>query len=225
MKGFLFYGFTFFLIFDLYSVNTKILESLDDIDFAVPHLIVDHELDSSTTISLKAYTTKNIKESLAQDDPGSKYKRFVWMSLGYPNLIETKNSDNDQSRIFHFNDEGFFTFVQTLNQDHKNALVRALFNKYSINVNISQILNIPLAYFRCEIDFYDQENLRNLTITGQVDDFDQHPYKLVFKVPSNSNNGNSMLLKAGKSSCNRLRLFRNSSLNSKVPGSSLRRVE
>lgn len=186
MNDVLFLFITLIVIFYLFSVDSQNLQSYHDIDFKIPHVIIDYDSKSLTTVKLEAFTTKNLKQIEAEADTGDKYSRLTWMSLGYPALLETKQSNNDQSRIFHFSDEGFFTFIETLNNDYKNAFARALFVKYSLNVSSTQIVNIPLAYFGCQIILYNKSNLKNVSLFGQVKNFSEHPYKLIFKAPSNS---------------------------------------
>lgn len=179
------------VIFELFSVDSQSLESFNEnIDFEVPHVIVNYDLDSSTTITLEAFTTKNVKQIVFQKNKSTTFNRLTWMSLGYPKLLEKNLSYTNQSRIFHFYDQGFYAFIETLNKDYKNVLTRDLFDKYSINVDNSQILNIPLAYFGCEIVLYDQKHLKNVSIIGKVRNFNQHPYKLIFNVHSNSTERN-----------------------------------
>lgn len=188
MNRFVFYFISSTIIFQCNCVNSQDLQSFNhDIDFQAPHVIVDYDLDSLTRITLNAFTTKNIKQFEDQPNSGKKYNRLTWMSLGYPKLLETKQFNSNLSRIFHFYDGGFFTFIETLNIDYKHALTRALFDKYSINVTNAQIVNIPLSYFGCEIEFYDQNNTK---IMGQVKNFDQHPYKVMFKAPLKSTERN-----------------------------------
>lgn len=183
MKEYLFCLISFILINEFCSVYNI------DIDFETPHVIVDYNLDSNP-ITLEAFTTKNIRQIEAQTNTVNKYNHLTWMTLGYPKLLETKQLNSNLSRLFHFYDQGFFTLIETLNKDYKNALSRALLDKYSINVNNSQIINIQLKYFECEIVLYNHKNLRNLIIIGQVKNLNQHPYKMMFKAPLNSTERN-----------------------------------
>lgn len=158
---------------------------LDNIQFEIPDLLVQYNYALGKRVNMEAFKLKDNDLILKSTTENRKKatQLLMWFSLGHPKLIKTSVGQTGQSRLFHFNDQGMYTYVETLTQRHQSAFTTAVSRKHSIAVNADQIIDIPLSTFECKITLNDTTTG---TLTGRVSNFDQHPFRLDFQVPLNS---------------------------------------
>ena len=133
---------------------------------------------------LEAYSWNKNDEILAENNTKN-YGKLKWFSLGHPSLAEMKsNIKSKQHRLFRHSPKGFFTHIQLLTNEHKNFLAKKIKTLYNIEIELDQIVNMPLTSFNCEIDLQDSDS--ELTIKGEVKSFKHFPLRLDFKLAKNS---------------------------------------
>jgi len=75
-----------------------------------------------------------------------------WVSVGYPTLLVTSEIGNPSNvKFFHFDDEGFHTYVRMLTDVDRYRLALRVSRKYSVNVSDEQIINLMLSSFTCSL--------------------------------------------------------------------------
>ena len=72
--------------------------------------------------------------------------------MGYPTLLVTNEIGNPSNvKLFHFDDEGFYSYVQMLTDVDRYRLALRASRKYSVNVSDEQIINLMLSSFTCSL--------------------------------------------------------------------------
>ena len=106
-------------------------------------------------------------------------------TIGNPILIEIKsNIHSKHDRLFHHSSNGIFTHIQLLTFEHKKMLVNKVKVLYNEDIELDQIMYMPLKAFCCEMNLQDAES--ELTIKGEVKSFNHFPLRLDFKLAKNS---------------------------------------
>ena len=149
-----------------------------------PDLITTIKVEGNE-FQLEAYTWNQNKEILAENNTKN-YGQLKWFSLGYPVLVQMKsNSQSKQShRLFYHSSNGIFTHIQLLTFEHKKMLATLVKTMYNIEIELNQVVNMPLTSFSCEIDLQDTES--ELIVKGEVKSFKHFPLRLDFKLAKNS---------------------------------------
>ena len=151
-----------------------------DISFETPDIIVD---DYEKHYQLKAYKHVGNDKITDSDAPAEKASMLQWVSVGYPTLLLTSEIGNMSNvKLFHFDDEGFYTYVQMLTEVDRHRLALRASSRYNVNVSDEQIINLMLSTFTCSLRI-SSENYK-----GAVTRFSDNPLQMHFSAPENSNN-------------------------------------
>ena len=114
------------------------------------------------------------------------YKTLEWVSIGAPKLVRTITHKNKTSQMFfHFNREGFYTYVDMLTSNQKKLLAKEIKSKYQFRIKTSQIKNLQLQQFEC-VAYFVGSNGNKFSIIGKVSNFFKYPLKLSFWLPANT---------------------------------------
>ncbi|RNA44546.1 hypothetical protein BpHYR1_042725 [Brachionus plicatilis] len=151
------------------------------IAFDLPDLTAIFTLpDQKTKVQLEAFRSRLNDKILAENET-SKHSQLMWVSTGNPRLVMTKIDQKSGSELFHFTPEGFYTFVEMLNDDHIQLLAEKAKLFYTIDIAQNQILNLILSKFECSIVLF---SLHSKTfIKGRVNQFRVFPLRLDFLAP------------------------------------------
>lgn len=151
------------------------------IAFDLPDLTAIFTLpDQKTKVQLEAFRSRLNDKILAENET-SKHSQLMWVSTGNPRLVMTKIDQKSGSELFHFTPEGFYTFVEMLNDDHIQLLAEKAKLFYTTDIAHNQILNLILSKFECSIVLF---SLYSKTfIKGRVNQFRVFPLRLDFLAP------------------------------------------
>ena len=105
-----------------------------------------------------------------------------WVSVGYPTLLVTSEIGNPSNvKFFHFDDDGFYTYVQMLTKVDRHRLALRARSKYNVHVSDQQIINLMLSSFTCSLRI-SSENYK-----GAATRLSENPLQMHFSAPINSN--------------------------------------
>jgi hypothetical protein len=140
--------------------------STDEIYFDVTDLAVSYNNQNGDVYQLEAYKT-SVNDKIIKDAATGQYNQLSWVSIGHPRIVKTNyaSSQSDvESKLFYFNNEGFYTYVSMLTDEHKQLFVNAVQQKYNVNINTHQIRIMPLEIFNCNIKINWEGNITNIFI-------------------------------------------------------------
>ena len=153
------------------------------ISFDLVDITIDVE-ENDNQLHLQAFKSKSNDEIIDRNKI-NEFSRLKWVSIGNPRFIKTSNvNQKNVSQIFHFNDEGFYAFVEMLTKKQKNLFSNAIKRKYGTNVSSDQIVNLVLSKFECTLPMRD--GAQTILIKGEVDEFYSIPLRLMFAAPLGS---------------------------------------
>ena len=148
-------------------------------------LVVDY-FENGLIHGLEAYKS-NGNDNILKENTSLNYNKLRWFSIGYPLLVKTKISNNNEN-LFHFNPRGFSVSIQMLTNEHKKLLVEEVKRKYKIAIELKQIDNLYLSTFTCKITIFNPSNSTQFSdLPGAVSSFRTYPLRLDFKVHKGSN--------------------------------------
>jgi hypothetical protein len=126
--------------------------STDEIYFDVTDLAVSYNYQNGDIYQLEAYKT-SVNDKIIKDAASAQYNQLNWVSIGHPRIVKTNyaTKSEGESKLFYFNNEGFYTYVSMLTDEHKQLFVNAVQQKYNVNINTHQIRIMPLEIFNCNI--------------------------------------------------------------------------
>jgi hypothetical protein len=139
--------------------------STDEIYFDVTDLAVSYNNQNGDIYQLEAYKT-SVNDKIIKEAATGQYNQLNWVSIGHPKIVKTKffSSQTDaESKLFYFNNEGFYAYVSMLTDEHKQLFVNAVKQKYNVNINTHQIRIMPLEIFNCNIKINWEGNTKNIT--------------------------------------------------------------
>ena len=176
-----FYFSCLFLIILFYLEKIKCESEEDEQQF--PDLITNIKEDGNE-FQLEAYRW-NQNDGILYKNNTKNYAKLKWFSLGHPIIVlMNSNVHSKQDRLFHHSSNGIFTHIQLLTFEHKKLLANKVKELYNIEIQLDQIMNMPLTAVCCEMNLQDTES--ELTIKGEVKSFNHFPLKLDFKLAKNS---------------------------------------
>ena len=182
------------LLFILILLNYITVESQDisklpavsndaKISFDLVDITIDAD-ENDNQLHLQAFKAKS-NDEIIEKNKINEFSRLNWVSIGNPRLIKTSNINQiNITQIFHFNDEGFYAFVEMLTKKQKHMFLEAIKRKYNINIQIDQIVNLVLSKFECSLSVRD--GIRTRLIKGEVEEFYSTPLRLMFPAPLDS---------------------------------------
>ncbi|RNA16672.1 hypothetical protein BpHYR1_040013 [Brachionus plicatilis] len=149
-----------------------------NIIFDLADLTVDYEIDDES-VFLEAFKT-SINDKIIQSEDTEKYSRLTWVSVGIPRLVYI-----NQSHIFIFNNEGFSINIELLTDTIRNLFVQVAKRKYSIQVDLKQIIFLKPDRFECGLRFYDKNGDKYL-LNGKASHLSKFPIDVFFEAPAGS---------------------------------------
>jgi hypothetical protein len=94
----------------------------------------------------------------------------------------TSKCSVNEPKVFHVSRGGFSLEIALLNFQQRLLLAEAARKKYDGMVDWSQIVDMPLESFRCNLTLYGNDGSRYV-IGGVAEDTSKYPLKLSFEVP------------------------------------------
>ena len=91
----------------------------------------------------------------------------------------------DTPVVYFHSPEGFYTFVEMLTLEQREKISQSIFEKYHIQVDIEQILQLIPHSFDCEM-LISSIKFGQVKINGTVHDFRKYPLQLDFQAPFGS---------------------------------------
>ena len=155
--------------------NERIDENSDFV-FTLPDLVVEHDLNKIEKTQLEAFKTK-ANSLILEGNKSDKYGQLHWVSLGHPTLIAF------QSEWFHFNDLGFYAFVEMLTEEQKSLFVNEVKRRYNIDIQKRQITTMIVSRYKCEMKLLCNDEM--FTLIGKVSETNKFPLRFNFETGKN----------------------------------------
>jgi hypothetical protein len=153
------------------------------ISFDLVDITIDVD-ENDNQLHLQAFKSKS-NDEIIEKNKIKEFSRLNWVSIGKPKLIKTSNiNQKNVTQIFHFNDVVFYAFIEMLTKKQRQMLLEAVKRKYSIDVEIDQIVSLVLSKFECSLPLRD--GIRTRLIKGEVEEFYSTPLRLSFPAPLDS---------------------------------------
>jgi hypothetical protein len=153
-----------------------------NIVFDLPDLVVIQSVEQRT-VQIEAFKSHENDKIMAKSD--SKYlKHLMWVSVGSPRLVPMFDRTDDEEKLFHFTNEGFYSHVEMLTVQQRELFRLEIEHKHSIKISIRQIVNLPLLRFSCGLRIHD--NGTQVLVTGAVTNFQVFPLRVDFLAPLQS---------------------------------------
>ena len=132
-------------------------------------------------IRLEAFRSLANDEILADSNANERYGELKWTSIGHPKLLRVADR-NGELKLFHFNADGFYVFLETLAERHRQHLIARLGRRLRSLLNGAQISHLILEELVCSMTLYNET--QESSFIGSVNDFYRYPLKLSFLAPN-----------------------------------------
>ena len=135
--------------------------------------------NADITVAVKTPQGIQIAEAFNASEGVTDLQKMRWVSLGVPRLVankrpelNTNSSIIEENRIlnpFEKTADGFFIYVQTLNDEVAEILANEASVRYGVKIQASQFLTIDkhIGKFECESKVYDQSAKRYYDLKGE----------------------------------------------------------
>jgi hypothetical protein len=103
-------------------------------------------------------------------------------SYGYPQIIkDTKSNKNNSERFYYIQKNAFYAIVQLLTEYQKKLIIKSVFEKYGITIELHQIEKMHLSSLAC--DLYLTHDGNDSVVKGLVrkELLNKNPMKIDFK--------------------------------------------
>ena len=150
-----------------------------EIAFNFSDLTIKKETLSGSYV-LEAYRDI-LNDQIINASSASQYARLRWAALGEPKLVKIRSIDKNEFKKFQFSEEVMYTYIEMLTKIDAARLAEQASEKFSIQINSSQIVQLIPHEMSCQVRSYDKENIYSLY--GSVHNFKSFPLRLEFVAP------------------------------------------
>jgi hypothetical protein len=140
-------NYLFFALIILHNLlNVNCVEE-DDLD-----ILVSLNDGKSRIEAFKSEKNDLFLKNIKLNNDTYSIRKLKWYSFGYPLVIKDKKSNkNNSERFYYIQKDGFYIIVQLLTEYQKKLIIKSVFEKYNITVELHQIEQIPLSSFECDL--------------------------------------------------------------------------
>lgn len=150
--------------------------------------LVDYTVNDKQDYIEVFHTNENVR--IMEENNSKNHRKLKWYTIGYPIITESDSRLKSKKSFFHFTSKGFYASIKMLTDRQKRLIIQKIGRIHNISVEMSQIKELTLSKFDCQIELYGENDDESSIVKGSVKSFKASSFRIEFDSIYNSSEYN-----------------------------------